>query len=101
MMIVVRPRMNVLQHLLDRLLALQVDLAGGLVEDQDGRVAEDRPGQGDSLPLAAGEPAAQRPGHGLVAVGQIALDEAVGVGLLGRFDHLARAWPGGGRSGCC
>ena len=48
-----------LQHLLDRLLALQVDLAGGLVEDEDGRVAEDRPGQGDALPLPAGEPAAR------------------------------------------
>ena len=57
-----------LQHLLDRLLAFQVDLAGGLVEDQDRRVAEDRPGQGDPLPLAAGEPAAERADDRLVAL---------------------------------
>ena len=50
------------QDLLDGLLALQIDLAGGLVEDQDGRIAEDGPRQGDALPLSAGEPAAQRAG---------------------------------------
>ena len=44
-----------LQRLLDRLLALQVDLAGGLIEDQDGGVAEIGAGQGDPLPLSAGE----------------------------------------------
>ena len=48
------PAGEFLQHFLDRLLALQIDLAGRLVEDQDRRVAEDRAGQGDALPLAAG-----------------------------------------------
>ena len=76
------------QHLLDRLFALQIDLAGGLVEDQDGRIAEDGPGQGDALPLAAGEAIAQRPGLRLVAFGQFLFDEAMGVGLLGGLDHL-------------
>ena len=53
MMIAVRLRMNCLQHAAGSLLALQVDLAGGLVENEDRRVAEDRPGQGDPLPLPA------------------------------------------------
>ena len=101
MITVVRLRVKVSKHLLDGLLAFQVDLAGGLVEDQDGRVAEDGPGQGDPLPLAAGEPAAERADHRVVALRQVRLDEVVGVGLLGRLDHLARGWPAAGRSGCC
>ena len=71
MMIVVRSADELLQHLVDQLLALQVDLAGGFVEDQDRRVAEDRPGQGDPLPLAAGEAAAHRADDRVVAVGQV------------------------------
>ena len=92
---------ELLQDLLDGLLALQIDLAGGFVEDQDGRIAEDGPGQGDALPLAAGKAIAQRAGRGLVAVGQLVFDEAVGVGLLGGLDHLLARWPGRCRSGCC
>ena len=41
------------QRLLDQALGLVVERAGGLVEDEDGRVLEDGPGDGDALALAA------------------------------------------------
>ena len=59
---------ELLQHLMNKLLAFQVDLAGRLVENQDGRVAEDCPGQGDPLPLAAREPIAELADHRFVAM---------------------------------
>ena len=46
---------QLLDGLLHQPLALGVERAGGLVEDQDGRVAEQRPRDGHPLPLAAGE----------------------------------------------
>ena len=93
---------ELLQHAVDQLLALQVDLAGGFVEDQDRRIAEDRPGQRDPLPLAAGEPASPGcPTMRLVAVFQPRLDELVGVGLPGGLDHRCRARLAGRRSECC
>ena len=66
MIIAVRFWTKCFQHALNQLLALQVHLAGGLVEDQDRRIAEDRPGQGNPLPLPAREPAPQLPHHRLV-----------------------------------
>ena len=41
------------EHFVDQLLAFDVDLAGRLVEDQNGRVAQDGPGQRDPLSLSA------------------------------------------------
>jgi hypothetical protein len=46
---------ELLQHFVDQPFALDVDLAGRLVEDEDIRVAKDDAGQGDALPLTAGE----------------------------------------------
>ena len=43
------------QHFVDQLLALQIDLAGSFVQDQDRRIAQDGPGQRDPLALATGE----------------------------------------------
>src|SRR5437867_5757827 len=43
------------EHLLDQRLALDVQCAGGLVQDQNRRIAQDRASQGDSLALSAGE----------------------------------------------
>ncbi len=63
------PAHEILQGAVDERLALRVILAGELVEDQDGRVAQDSAGQGDALLLATrhlGELADAR----LVAVGQ-------------------------------
>ena len=59
-----------LHHRLDEPFALQIDLARGFVEDQERRIAEDCPSQGDSLPLPAGKLTAQRPDDGIVTVGQ-------------------------------
>ena len=54
------PAHELLQRRVDVHFALRVHGAGELVEDEDARVAENRPGQRDLLPLAAGE---VRPGH--------------------------------------
>ena len=45
-------------RLLHQPLGLGVERAGGLVEDEDRRVAEERPRDGDPLPLSAREPGA-------------------------------------------
>ena len=69
------PCHQVQERLLDAGLGAGVDAAGRLVEDQDRRVREDRPGDGEELPL----PLAQIPGplreDRLVALGELA-DEA-------------------------
>ena len=72
-------------------LVLDVDGAGGLVQDQDRGIAEHRPRQGDPLALAAGKTVSAFADHGVVAVGQCH-DELVGIGSLGGFDDRARGW---------
>ena len=84
---VVRPCMNSLQGPVDQGLALGVGLAGELVEDQDARVAQDGPGQGQALLLAAGQLGAGLADARLVAVRQLH-DEVVGEGPLGRRLHV-------------
>ncbi len=76
------------QHPVDQLLALQIDLAGGLIQDQDRGIAEDRPGQGNSLPLTAGKHPSLAADTRVVAMLQPRLDELVGVSLFGRFDDV-------------
>ena len=58
------------ERLLDHRLALRVHRRERLVQDQDGRVPQERPRDGDALALAAGEPDAALAHHGLVAPGQ-------------------------------
>ena len=60
-------------------LDLRVDRRGGVVEDQQPRPADQRPGQGDPLPLAARERGAALPQLGVERVGQGG-DEAVALG---------------------
>ncbi len=89
-----------LERLLDRLLALGVDAAGGFVEDQDRRIVQDRPGDREPLPLAAGEAGAAFAEPGVVAERRVE-DEVVRLGRLGRGDRLLRAcWSAGRRRGC-
>ena len=76
-----------LDRLLDQVLALGVDLAGGLVEDQDRRLAEDRAGDAEALPLPAGELAADAVEQRVVALG-LFQDEVVREGALGGGDDL-------------
>jgi len=65
-----------------------VDAAGRFIQDQDARIGQDRPGDGQHLALAL----AQIPGalgeHRLVAVRQVA-DEGIGVGHFGGGDDLS------------
>jgi hypothetical protein len=67
-------------------LALGVESRGGLVEDQHGWIAEQGPGDGDSLALSPGEAGPIGSEHGVVALGEIA-DERVRSGGLGGRDH--------------
>ena len=85
-----RPALGeLLQDLLNRLLALQVHLAGGFVEDGGWPDRGGWPAPRRSAAAArrtGGLP--QGAGRGLVSVGQFLFDEAVGMGLLGSLDHL-------------
>src|SRR5262245_10307636 len=78
---------------LDDGLGLVVEGAGGLVEDQDAGIPDQRPGDGDSLPLAAREGRSPLPDERVVPIGKLA-DELVGAGECRRSDHVLQ-----GRSG--
>ena len=71
------------------LLRLCVQGAGGLVQDEHGGVLEQRPGDGDPLPLPAAHRHAALAQDGVVSLGEGG-DEAVGVGGLGRFVDLEK-----------
>src|SRR6266576_3444582 len=58
---------QMLQRLLDECFRFGVERRGGLVQDEDGRVLEERTGDGEALLLAAGEPEAPLTDLGLVA----------------------------------
>src|SRR5439155_27201688 len=68
-------------------LALGVEVRGGLVEDQDRRVLQERTRDRDALALAAREPYAALPHERLIAVGA-AGDELLGVRLTGGADDV-------------
>src|SRR5207237_7563491 len=59
-----------LERLLHQALGLGVERRGGLVEDQDRRVLEQRPGDGETLTLPAREAYAEVPDVGVVAARQ-------------------------------
>ena len=75
------------ERLLHGKLALGIEGAGRLVEQQDGGIAEQRPGDGDALALAARQPHAARPEMGGEALRQ-GLDEGQRRGRLGRPTDL-------------
>ena len=79
----VRPLHELAQRLLDHELALGVEVGGGLVEDQDGRILEERARDGEALALAAAEPHAALAHQRPVALGQ-AGDELLRVRLARR-----------------
>jgi hypothetical protein len=78
---------QVVERLLDFLLGLGIDRRGGLVEDQDARVDQQRAGDGDALALAARQALAAFADQRIVAVRQ-AQDEVVGMGGAGGGDDL-------------
>jgi len=61
MAMVVLPLHRWTRGFLDLLLGFGIDRTRGLVEDEDSRIAEKRPGNADALPLAAREPAPRSP----------------------------------------
>ena len=65
----------------------RVDGGGGVVEQQQPGVGDQRPGERDPLPLAAGEGEPLLADHAVVAVGQLA-DELVGLGRPGGGEDL-------------
>ena len=74
------------QGAVDALLDLDVDGARGVVEDQDGRVDEQGPGDGDALALAARQRVPPFADHGVVPLGQVADEPGGAGGLGGRLD---------------
>jgi hypothetical protein len=66
----------------DAALGVQVDVGGGLVEDQDARVGDQRAGERDQLALAGGELRAALADLGVVAVRQLG-DELLGADRRG------------------
>ena len=78
-----------IDRLLDQSLRFGVEGAGGLVEDQDRRVAQQCPGDRDPLALSAGQTGAPLAQDGVVPLGELT-DELGRVRRLGRgLDLLA------------
>ena len=88
----------VLHQVVDRALHLLlgdgVEGAGGFVEDEDGRIAQDGAGDGDALALAAAEDEALFADHTFVPFG-VRHDEIVGVRQFGGLDDLFAGGVGG------
>ena len=81
------PLHQALERGLHQRLALGVERGGGLVEQQQRRVAQDRARDRDALALAARQRHAALADRRVVALRQ-ALDELVGKRLLGRAPHV-------------
>src|SRR5207237_1274910 len=81
------PLHDALERLDDDRLRLGVERRSRLVEDEDGRVANDCAGDSDALPLSAGQGQASFAHLGVVAVGH-PRDELVRVGEPRRIDDL-------------
>ena len=70
---VVRSASTVAQVVVDRLLGAGVDGAGRVVEHQYRGIGEDRAGERDALPLAAGQRQAALADDGVVALRAVAV----------------------------
>ena len=77
----VRPSSKMQQRLLNMNLGAGVDAAGGLIEDQDARISQDRAGDRQQLPLPLAEVMPLLRNLGLVAAGQ-QVDEIISVRQL-------------------
>ncbi|MNE66738.1 hypothetical protein D3C80_1623070 [compost metagenome] len=69
------------------MFTLRIEGAGGFIEQQDRRVHQQRPGDGQALALTTGEAQPAVAQMGLVTVGHL-LNEVVGVGNLRRLPDL-------------
>ena len=85
--------LQTLERLLNRRLVLRVDARQGFVEDQDGRVLQQRSSNCQALALAAREPHAALADQRVVSMRQVR-DEAVRVGRAARPLQLAQGGVG-------
>lgn len=82
------PSLHQLKHgALNLLFCAGIDGTGRFVQDQDGRIRQDRPGNGQKLPLPLAEIAPVFRKDGVVAIRQ-ADDEGMGVGQFCRLFHF-------------
>ncbi len=70
-------------------LAFRVERRSGFIKNENGRVLEQRPGNGDALALSSGEAEALFADHRIVLFGK-PLDEVVSQRRLGGRDHPAQ-----------
>ena len=89
MMSVVRPTSSLAMRVLDQPLALGVQIAGRLVQDQDRGILQDGPRDRHPLALAAGELDPPLADQRVISLRQ-PLDELVGMGPPRRRLHLRR-----------
>ena len=61
-------RHQLTDSLLDQRLVLGIGIGGRLVQNDDGRLLEHGPRNGDALPLSAGEAVPGITGHGIIAL---------------------------------
>ena len=73
--------------LLQPVLILRVYIGGGFIQNHDGSILQDSPGDGDSLLLAAGKTGATFADDGVIALGQ-GENEVVATGFLRRSHHF-------------
>ena len=78
-------------RLLHGALQFRIEGRGGFIEQDDGRVLDQRARDGDALALAAGQLQAVLADRGVVARRE-AFDEIVGVGGLCGGDDFRRRW---------
>ena len=90
-------REDALEGLLDEAFGFAVETAGGFIEDEDARVAQDDAGEGDALFFTAAEAVAALADDGVVAIGE-AGDEAVDVGGAGGLLDLFLGGIGAGEA---
>ncbi len=79
------------QRFLDARLGARVHAAGGLIQDQDGRVGQDGAGDRQQLALSLAQVAGAFCEQGLVTLRQLA-DKVIGIRQFGRVDDLLVAW---------
>ena len=78
---------------LDLVFILRVREGGGLIKDDDGRVLQNGPGDGDALTLPAGELLARVPGGGVPSMFQAA-DELLALAALAAANTSSSEAPG-------